>query len=70
MNIDRNIIGLSGKKTIQTQLTSLIKHEVFKLIVQTHEGVKPVRYKWVFERKHNENNEAIKYKVKLVAQGF
>ena len=34
------------------------------------EEVKPVGYKWVFVKKHNENNEIIRYKVRLVAQGF
>ena len=27
-------------------------------------------YKWVFVRKRNENNEVVRYKVRLVAQGF
>ena len=30
----------------------------------------PVRYKWVFIRKHNEKNEIIRYKARLMAQGF
>jgi hypothetical protein len=30
----------------------------------------PVGYKWVFVRKHNEKNEIIRYKARLVAQGF
>ena len=31
---------------------------------------KPVRNKWVFVRKRNENNDIIRYKARLVAQGF
>jgi hypothetical protein len=27
-------------------------------------------YKWVFIRKMNENNEVVRYKVRLMAQGF
>lgn len=27
-------------------------------------------FKWVFIRKRNENNEAVRYKARLVAQGF
>ena len=42
----------------------------FWTVVQTSEDVKPVGYKWVFVRKRNENNEIIRYKVRLVAQGF
>jgi len=34
------------------------------------EGVKPVGYKWVFARKWNEKNEIVRYKARLVAQGF
>jgi hypothetical protein len=30
----------------------------------------PVGYKWVFVRKRNEKNEIIRYKTRLVAQGF
>ena len=29
-----------------------------------------VGYKWVFVRKRNEKNEIIRYKARLVAQGF
>ncbi|GJR43791.1 disease resistance CC-NBS-LRR class family protein [Tanacetum coccineum] len=32
--------------------------------------VKPVRYRWVFIQKQNENEEVIRYKARLVAQGF
>ena len=30
----------------------------------------PVGYKWVFVHKRNEKNEIIRYKARLVAQGF
>jgi hypothetical protein len=30
----------------------------------------PVGYKWVFVRKRNKKNEIIRYKARLVAQGF
>ena len=36
------------KKTIQAELNSLIKREVFGPIVRTLEGVMPVGYRWVF----------------------
>ena len=29
-----------------------------------------VGHKWVFVRKRNENNEVVRYKARLVAQGF
>ena len=47
---------------MQAELNSLTKREVFGLITQTPEDVKHVGYKWVFVRKHNENNEIIRYK--------
>ena len=39
-------------------------------VVQTTKGVKHVGYKSIFVRKRNENNEIIRYKARLVAQGF
>jgi hypothetical protein len=36
----------------------------------TPRGIFPVGYKWVFVRKRNENNEVVRYKARLVAQGF
>ena len=33
-------------------------------------NVKPVGHKLVFVRKHNENNDVLRYKARLVAQGF
>ena len=58
------------KEAIQVELNSLTKRELFRLVVQTPEHVKPVGYKWVFVLKRNENNEIIRYKTRLVAQGF
>ena len=46
------------------------KREVFGPVVPTLENVKPVGYRWVFVRKRNENNEIVRYKAHLVAQGF
>ena len=36
------------KEAIHVELNSLTKREVFGLVVQTPEDVKPVGYKWVF----------------------
>ena len=58
------------KDTIEAELNSLAKREVFGPLVQTPINVKPVGYKWVFMRKRNENNEIVRYKARLVAQGF
>ena len=58
------------KEAIQAELNSLTKREVFGPVVQTLEDLKSVGYKWVFVRKRNENNEIIRYKTRLVAQGF
>ena len=58
------------KDAIQAELSSLAKHKVFGLVVQTPKDVKPVGYKWVFVRKRNEHNEITKYKARLVTQGF
>ena len=55
---------------MKANLNSLTKREVFGPVIQTLEDVKPVEYKWVFVRKRNENNEIIRYKTRLVAQGL
>ena len=36
----------------------------------TPEGVYPVGHKWVFVQKRDENNMVVRYKARLVAQGF
>ena len=58
------------KVAIQAELDSLKKRNVFGPIVRTPAGVKPVGYKWVFVRKRNERNEIVRFKARLVAQGF
>ena len=55
------------RETMQAELHSLIKRDVFGPVVQTPASIKPVGNKWVFVRKRNENNDIIRYKV---AQGF
>jgi len=56
--------------TIQAELNSLAKQEVFGPVTRIPNGVKPVGYKWVFVRKRNEKGEITRYKTQLVAQGF
>ncbi|KAL0447517.1 UNVERIFIED_CONTAM: Retrovirus-related Pol polyprotein from transposon RE1, partial [Sesamum latifolium] len=43
---------------------------VFGPVVHTPKDVKPVGYKWVFVQKRNEQGEIVRYKARLVAQGF
>jgi len=45
----------------------MLKERFFYL---TLKGVKPVRYKWIFVQKQNKNGEIVRYKTRLVAQGF
>jgi hypothetical protein len=58
------------KDTIQAKISSLSKREVFSLVIPTPPKVFPVGFKWIFIRKRNENNEVVRYKARLVAQGF
>ena len=58
------------REAMQAELHSLIKRDVFRPVVQTPASIKPVGNKWVFVRKRNENNDIIRYKARLVAQGF
>lgn len=50
--IDEGMIGLK-RKSIQVAWTSLARCEVFVLVVQIFEDVKPIGYNWVLLRKHN-----------------
>ncbi|KAK9907163.1 hypothetical protein M0R45_002408 [Rubus argutus] len=52
------------------ELDSLTKRTVFGPVVPIPSGIKPVGYKWVFVRKRNEKNEIVRYKARLVEQGF
>ena len=55
---------------IEDELRSLAKRGVFTAVIPTPQNVSPVGAKWVFVRKRNENNEVVRYKARLVAQGF
>ena len=61
------MIGQSG---IQIELNWWVKYEIIRPVVQTPEDVMLVGYKWVFVRKCNEINEIMRYKARLMAQGF
>ena len=58
------------KEAIEAELSSLYKRKVFSEVLPTPRGIFSVGYKWVFVRKRNENNEVVRYKARLVAQGF
>jgi hypothetical protein len=58
------------KEAIEVEIASLNKREVFSAVIPTPPGILPLGYKWVFVRKRNENNEVVRYKARLVAQGF
>jgi hypothetical protein len=61
---------IKWKEAIEAELDSLRKREVFSNVIPTPPMTYPVRFKWVFIRKRNENNEIVRYKARLVAQGF
>ena len=58
------------KEAIETELRSLMKRQVFGPVARTPPNVSPVGFKWVFVRKRDENNVVVRYKARLVAQGF
>jgi hypothetical protein len=51
------------KATIEAELRSFCQREVFGPAV-------PIGCKWVFLRKRNEHGQVVRYKARLVAQGF
>jgi hypothetical protein len=58
------------KAVIEAEISSLYKREVFSAVMPAPPGILPMRYKWVFIHKRNENNEVVRYKARLVAEGF
>jgi hypothetical protein len=48
----------------------LKKRKVFTNVIPTPPRTFHVGFKWVFIQKRNINNEVIRYKARLVAQGF
>jgi len=61
---------IKWKEAIEAELLSLNKREVFTAVMPTPRNTFPVGSKWVFVRKRNENNEVVRYKARLIAQGF
>jgi hypothetical protein len=61
---------IKWKEAIEAELDSLRKREVFSNVIPTPPRIHPVEFKWVFSRKRNENNKVVRYKARLVAQGF
>jgi hypothetical protein len=58
------------KAAIEPELCLLCKREVFGPAAPTPPNVIPVGCKWVFLRKRNEHGQVVRYKARLVAQGF
>jgi len=58
------------KAAIEAELRSLCQREVFRSAIPTPQKVIPVGCKWVFLRKRNEHGQVVRYKARLVAQGF
>ena len=61
---------IKWKEAIKAELHSLKKREVFSSVIPTPRNIFRVGSKWVFVLKRNENNEVVRYKARLVAQGF
>jgi hypothetical protein len=61
---------IKWKEAIEAELDSLRKREVFSNVIPTPPRTYPIGFKWVFIQKRNENNEVVRYKAMLVAQGF
>jgi hypothetical protein len=57
-------------EAIEVELNSLKKRKVFTHVIPTPLRIFHVGFKWVFIQKRNENNEVVRYKMRLVAQGF
>jgi hypothetical protein len=58
------------KEAMEVELNSLKKRKIFTKVIYIPSRTFVVGFKLVFIRKRNENNEMVRYKVRLVAQGF
>jgi hypothetical protein len=58
------------KETIEAELHSLKERKIFTEAMATPPRTFPVGFKWIFVQKRNKNNEVVRYKARLVAQGF
>ncbi|KAL3683038.1 hypothetical protein R1sor_001060 [Riccia sorocarpa] len=58
------------KDAMKTELDSLKKRQVFGVVQETPRGFNPVGYKWVFVKKRNDRGDIMRFKARLVAQGF
>ena len=61
---------IKWKEAIEAELLSLKKREVFTSVMPTPRNTFPVGSKWVFVHKRNKNNKVVRYKARLVTQGF
>ena len=61
---------IKWKDAIEAELASIYKKQVFMIVMPTPRGIFPMGYKWVFIQKQNKNGEVVRYKARLVAQGF
>jgi hypothetical protein len=61
---------IKWKEAIEVELDSLRKREVFSNVIPTPPRTYPVGFKWVFIWKQHGNNDVVRYKARLVAQGF
>jgi hypothetical protein len=57
------------KEAIEVELNLLKRRKVFTDVIPTPSRIFPVGFKWVIQ-KRNENNEVVRYKARLVTQGF
>jgi hypothetical protein len=58
------------KEAIEPELISLKKRKMFTDVIPTPPKIFFVGFKWIFIQKRNKNIEVIRYKMRLVAQGF
>ena len=55
--------------TIRSKMNSIYSNQVWTL-VDAHEGVTLIRYKWIFKKKIGTDGQIETYKARLVAKGF
>ena len=58
------------EQAMNSEIQSLLDHDAWELVDKLPKGAKALGSKWVFKEKRGEDGEIVRYKARLVAQGF
>jgi hypothetical protein len=69
VSVDEALKRSAWRATMLEELCSIKENETWSL-VELPRGHKAIGLKWVFKLKHDEQGQVVKYKARLVANGY